>query len=49
MLWILKKKRIPIKYVILVKNMHTNIMISVRVCDDESNALSINIKLYETH
>jgi hypothetical protein len=41
--WAFKKKFIPTKYVILIKDMYTNIMPCVGACDDESDIFSIKI------
>jgi Reverse transcriptase (RNA-dependent DNA polymerase) len=43
----LKKKRIPTKYVTLIKDMYTNIMTSVRTYNGESNAFLIKIGLHQ--
>jgi hypothetical protein len=32
------KRRVPIKYVTLIKDMYINVVTSVRVCDGEFNA-----------
>jgi hypothetical protein len=44
--WALKKKRVPTKYIILIKDMYTNIMTYVRAYDVESNVFSIKIELH---
>jgi hypothetical protein len=41
MWWTLEKKRVQTKYVILIKDMYTNVVINVRACDGESNAFHI--------
>jgi Reverse transcriptase (RNA-dependent DNA polymerase) len=43
MWWALEKKRIPTKYVTLIKDMYTNIVTCVRACDRESDAFPIKI------
>jgi Reverse transcriptase (RNA-dependent DNA polymerase) len=47
MWWALKRELVPTKYVILLKDMYTNVMICVRACDGESNTFSIMIGLYQ--
>jgi predicted Fe-Mo cluster-binding NifX family protein len=42
-----RKKRVSIKYVIFIKNMYINIVICVRIGNDEFNIFSIKIKLYQ--
>jgi hypothetical protein len=37
MWWPLEKKRVPIKYVTFIKDMHINVVTCVRACDDESD------------
>jgi Reverse transcriptase (RNA-dependent DNA polymerase) len=46
MWWTLEKK-IPTKYVALIKYMYINVMISIRICDGESNAFTIKIELHQ--
>jgi hypothetical protein len=41
------KKKVPTKYITLIKDMYANVVISVRACDDESNAFSIKIDLHQ--
>jgi Reverse transcriptase (RNA-dependent DNA polymerase) len=43
MWWALEKKRVPTKYVTLIKDMYTNIVTCVRACDGESDAFPIKI------
>jgi Reverse transcriptase (RNA-dependent DNA polymerase) len=45
--WAFEKKRVPTKYVILIKDMHTNVVTCVRACDDESDAFLIKIGLHQ--
>jgi Reverse transcriptase (RNA-dependent DNA polymerase) len=47
MCWALEKKRIPTKYVTLIKDMYINIVICVRACDDEFDTFSIKIELHQ--
>jgi Reverse transcriptase (RNA-dependent DNA polymerase) len=47
MWWVLKRKLVPTKYVTLIKDMYTNIVTCVRVCDSESNTFSIKIGLHQ--
>jgi Reverse transcriptase (RNA-dependent DNA polymerase) len=47
MWWVLEKKRVPTKYAILIKDMYTNIVACVRVCDSESDAFPIKIGLHQ--
>jgi Reverse transcriptase (RNA-dependent DNA polymerase) len=43
----LKRKLVPTKYFILIKNMYTNIVTCVRACDGESDTFSIKIGLHQ--
>jgi hypothetical protein len=43
----LEKNFFSTKYVTLIKNMYTNVVTSIRACDDESNASSIKIELHQ--
>jgi Reverse transcriptase (RNA-dependent DNA polymerase) len=43
MWWALKRKLVPTKYVTLIKDMYTNIVTCVRVCDGESDTFPIKI------
>jgi Reverse transcriptase (RNA-dependent DNA polymerase) len=47
MWWALKRKLVPTKYVILIKDMYTNIVTCVRACDGESDIFSIKIGLHQ--
>jgi Reverse transcriptase (RNA-dependent DNA polymerase) len=47
MCWALEKKRIPTKYVTLIKDMYINIVICVRAYDDEFDTFSIKIELHQ--
>jgi hypothetical protein len=43
MWWTLEKKRIPTKYVTLIKNMYINIVTYIRACDGDSDPFFINM------
>jgi Reverse transcriptase (RNA-dependent DNA polymerase) len=47
MLWALKRKLVPTKYVTLINDMYTNVVTCVRSCDDESDTFHIKIGLYQ--
>jgi Reverse transcriptase (RNA-dependent DNA polymerase) len=47
MWWTLKRKLVPTKYVTLIKDMYTNVVICVRACDGESDTFSIKIGLHQ--
>jgi Reverse transcriptase (RNA-dependent DNA polymerase) len=47
MWWALEKKRVPTKYVTLIKDMYTNIVTCVRACDGKSDAFPIKIRLHQ--
>jgi Reverse transcriptase (RNA-dependent DNA polymerase) len=47
MWWALKRKRVPTKYVTLIKDMYTNVVTYVRACDGESDVFSFKIGLYQ--
>jgi Reverse transcriptase (RNA-dependent DNA polymerase) len=47
MWWMLEKKRVPTKYVTLIKDMYTNVVTCVRVCDGESDVFPIKIGLHQ--
>jgi Reverse transcriptase (RNA-dependent DNA polymerase) len=47
MWWALEKKRIPTKYVTLIKDMYINVMICVRACDSEFDVFYIKIRLHQ--
>jgi Reverse transcriptase (RNA-dependent DNA polymerase) len=47
MWWALKIKLVTTKYVILIKDMYTNVVTCVRACDGESDTFSIKIELYQ--
>jgi Reverse transcriptase (RNA-dependent DNA polymerase) len=47
MWWALKRKLVPTKYVILIKDMYTNAVTCVRACYDESDTFSIKIGLHQ--
>jgi Reverse transcriptase (RNA-dependent DNA polymerase) len=41
------KKKVPTKYITLIKDMYTNVVTSVRACDGESNVFPIMIGLHQ--
>jgi Reverse transcriptase (RNA-dependent DNA polymerase) len=41
MWWMLEKKRVPSKYISLIKDMYTNVVTSVRACDGKSDEFPI--------
>jgi hypothetical protein len=43
MWWVFEKKRVPTKYVTLIKDMYTNIVTCVKICDNESDVFPIKI------
>jgi Reverse transcriptase (RNA-dependent DNA polymerase) len=45
--WALEKKRVPTKYVTLIKDMYTNVVTCVIACDSESDAFPIKIGLHQ--
>jgi hypothetical protein len=47
MWWTLEKKRVPTKYITLIKNMLTNVVTCIRECDDESDTFFIKIRLHQ--
>jgi Reverse transcriptase (RNA-dependent DNA polymerase) len=47
MWWALERKLVPTKYITLIKDMYTNIVTCVRVCDGESDIFSIKIGLHQ--
>jgi Reverse transcriptase (RNA-dependent DNA polymerase) len=47
MWWALKRKLVPTKYVILIKDMYTNAVTCVRACYGESDTFSIKIGLHQ--
>jgi Reverse transcriptase (RNA-dependent DNA polymerase) len=47
MWWALEKKRVPTKYVTLIKDMYTNVVTCVRAYDGESDAFPIKIGLHQ--
>jgi hypothetical protein len=46
MWWTLKKKLVPKKYVIFIKDMYANVVTCVRTCNGESDTFSIKIGLH---
>jgi hypothetical protein len=47
MWWALQKHKISSKYIILIKDIYDNIVISVRTSDGDTNDIPINIGLYQ--
>jgi Reverse transcriptase (RNA-dependent DNA polymerase) len=47
MWWALKRKLVPTKYVTLIKDMYTNVVICVRTCDGGSDTFFIKIGLHQ--
>jgi Reverse transcriptase (RNA-dependent DNA polymerase) len=47
MWWALKRKLVPTKYVTLIKDMYTNVVICIRECDGESDTFPIKIGLHQ--
>jgi hypothetical protein len=47
MWWALQKHKVSSKYIILIKDIYDNVVISVRTSDGDTNDFSINIGLYQ--
>lgn len=47
MWWALEKKKVPSKYVTLIKDMYDNVVTSVRTCDGNTREFSIKIGLHQ--
>ena len=47
MWWALEKKRVPTKYITLIKDMYDDVWTSVRACDGETSDFPINIGLHQ--
>jgi hypothetical protein len=47
MWWTLQKHKVSIKYIILIKDIYHNIVISVRTSDGDTNDFPINIGLHQ--
>jgi Reverse transcriptase (RNA-dependent DNA polymerase) len=47
MWWVPEKKIVPTKYVILIKDMYTNVVTCVTACDGKSDVFSIKIGLHQ--
>jgi Reverse transcriptase (RNA-dependent DNA polymerase) len=45
--WALERKRVPTKYVTLIKDMYTNVVTCIKICDSESDVFSIKIRLHQ--
>ena len=46
MWWALEKKKVPTKYVILIKDLYDEIVTSIRVCHSETNNFPLKIELH---
>ena len=47
MWWALEKHKVPTKYISLIKDMYTNVVISVRAGDSETHTFPITIGLHQ--
>jgi hypothetical protein len=47
MWWALEKKKVPTKYVTLIKDMYDNVVTSVRACDGETSDFPLKIGLHQ--
>ena len=47
MWWALERKRVPSKYITLIKDMYEGVVASVRACDGETRDFPINIGLHQ--
>jgi hypothetical protein len=47
MWWALQKRKVSIKYIILIKDMYDNVVTSVRTSDGDTNDFPINIGLHQ--
>jgi Reverse transcriptase (RNA-dependent DNA polymerase) len=47
MWWAFKRKLVPTKYVTLIKDMYTDVVTCVRICDGESDTFPIKIGLHQ--
>jgi hypothetical protein len=47
MWWALEKKKVPTKYVTLIKDMYDDVVTSVRACDNETSDFPIKIGLHQ--
>jgi hypothetical protein len=47
MWWALQKHKVSSKYITLIKDMHNNVVTSVRTSDGDTNEFSINIILHQ--
>ena len=47
MLWALEKHKVPAKYITLIKDMHDNVVTSVRTSDVDTDDFSITIGLHQ--
>jgi hypothetical protein len=47
MWWALQKHKVLIKYIIIIKDMYDNVVISVQISDRDTNDFLINIGLHQ--
>ena len=47
MWWALEKKKVPTKYVAIIKDMYDNVVTSVRACDSETSDFPLKIVLHQ--
>jgi hypothetical protein len=47
MWWALQKHKVSLKYIILIKDMYDNVVISIRTSDGDTNNFPINIGLHQ--
>ena len=47
MWWALEKKKVPTKYVTLIKDMYDDVVTSVRACDSETSDFPLKIGLHQ--
>jgi hypothetical protein len=45
--WALQKHKVSSKYIIIIKDMYDNVVISVRTSDGDTNDFPINIELHQ--
>ena len=46
-MWTLMKKRVPIKYIDIIKDMYDEIVVNVRTCGGITSDFSITIRLHQ--
>ncbi|XP_078156115.1 uncharacterized protein LOC144551890 [Carex rostrata] len=47
MWWALEKKKVPTKYVTLIKDMYNDVVTSIRACNSETNDFLLKIRLHQ--